>query len=337
MKKCFRIALFIGLLLCFTCCLTGCGGADYDQNDIAAIHQLIDEHGWDIPKDDVKAWDFVTAWSNDNPRRVESIALAKEQPVKGTLDVSAFTGLKFLWCVDNTMEEVILPESIVDITCCYNNRLKVLDLSNVKNLESLSCHDNEQLTSIYYDSLPALKHMWCSDNQLTELNVKGLPNATSIDVASNRLTELDDISSLPNLISIDCSENQITGLHLENLPELETVVCNDNPLLALQIDNTPKLRYVMVYDDVFVKCDSNEFEFVSLDYATRQIVFQQPDVEEINRDKWVGIPEDAVIEGNLLKFTIEAPDGADGITIENATVRKIHDATTVDFLTKEFD
>ena len=128
MKKCFRIALFIGLLLCFTCCLTGCGGADYDQNDIAAIHQLIDEHGWDIPKDDEKAWDFVTAWSNDNPRRVESIALAKEQPVKGTLDVSAFTGLKFLWCVDNTMEEVILPESIVDITCCYNNKLKVLDL-----------------------------------------------------------------------------------------------------------------------------------------------------------------------------------------------------------------
>ena len=115
MKKCFKIALMIGLLLCFTCCLTGCGGADYDQNDIAAIHQLIDEHGWDIPKDDVKAWDFVTAWSNDNPRRVESIALAKEQPVKGTLDVSAFTGLKFLWCVDNTMEEVILPESLKEI------------------------------------------------------------------------------------------------------------------------------------------------------------------------------------------------------------------------------
>ena len=336
MKKCFRIALIIGLLLCFTCCLTGCGSADYDQNDIAAIHQLIDEHGWDIPKDDVKAWDFVTAWSNDNPRRVESMALDCEaQPVTGKLDLSAFTGLENLWCMDNAIEELILPESIVDLTCAYN-KLKVLDLSNAKNLESLSCHDNEQLTSIYYDSLPALKHMRCSYNQLTELNVEGLPNTTRIDVASNCLTKLD-ISSMPNLVSIDCSENQITDLHLENLPKLATVACYDNPLLTLRIDNTPRLRDLIVYDDVFVKCASNKFEFVSLDYATRQIVFQQPDVEEINRDKWVGIPENAVIEGNLLKFTMEAPDGANGITIENATVRKIDDATTVDFLTKESD
>ena len=301
-----KYVLIIGLLLCFVCCLTGCG-AEYDQNDIAAINQLIDEHGWDVPKDDVKAWDFVTSWSKDNPRRVESIAhYYGEQPVAGTLDVSALTGLTFLNVHSNHIETLVLPESIVYLTCPYNN-LKELDLSNAKNLEDLSCAGNEELTKISYDYLPALKGLHCSGGQLAELDLEGLPNIQSIDVSFNRLTELD-ISSAPNLVSVDCSNNQIT---------------------ELQIDNTPNLRHLSVYDDAFMNCYSNKLKFVSLDYATRQIVLQQPDVEEISRDEWEGIPENVVIEGNLLKFIIEVPNGATGINIENVAEKKLVDFLTV--------
>jgi len=331
-----KYVLLIGLLLCFVCCLTGCG-AEYDQNDIAAINQLIDEHGWDVPKDDVKAWDFVTSWSKDNPRRVESIALYYgEQPVAGTLDVSALTGLKVLWCVDNTIDELVLPDSLEELEC-YENQLTELDLTNTKNLQYLDCSSN-QLKEIHYDSLPAVESVNCVENQLTELNCDGLPNVRILYAWDNQLTEIDasrmlelkrmivdgnqiaelNLDGLQRVETVGCSMNTLKHLSLKNLPKLNDLAMDEAQLETVVIENTPNLTGIRCYGDLQVFCHADGFQFESFDYFNRKVTFVNSDVETIDREKLSGLPEDTVIDGNRLTITMQKVDNPSGIVIRDA-------------------
>ena len=105
------------------------------------------------------------------------------------LDLSKNTKLEQLDCdFCRTLEELVLPESLVSLDCEYNN-LSELDLRHLINLERLNCPDNK-LTALYLPQSAALKDVKCNDNLLTALDVSANTGLTSLTCYDNNLTEL---------------------------------------------------------------------------------------------------------------------------------------------------
>ena len=114
-----------------------------------------------------------------------------------TLDVSANTALKFLWC--------------------YDNQLTSLDLSKNINLEMLYCNSN-QLVSLNVSNNTRLTGLYCYSNQLESLNVSKNTRLTSLVCYSNRLTRLD-LSKNTALTGLCCWNSTLSSVNSVKLPQ----------------------------------------------------------------------------------------------------------------------
>ena len=78
-----------------------------------------------------------------------------------SLDLSANTALKTLYCFGNSeLASIILPAGITDLQC-YGCALTSLDVSACTGLTRLSCHTN-QITALDLSHNPALQTLICS-------------------------------------------------------------------------------------------------------------------------------------------------------------------------------
>ncbi|KAF0555609.1 monocyte differentiation antigen cd14 isoform x1 [Gigaspora margarita] len=135
---------------------------------------------------------------------------------------------------------------IVNLDISNQNLEGPLQLSNsLSSLKKLNCSFNN-ITKIFWDSLPNLEDLDKSHNQLAGSNF-ALPNSPSIktlnfsynsisayyfetpnlaylDVTSNLLTILD-LHSTANLVELKCSNNQISNLTLTQSPKLVLFDC----------------------------------------------------------------------------------------------------------------
>lgn len=344
-----KYVLIIGLLLCFVFSLTGCTSADpveYHQGDVEALQQLAEEHGWNLPEDSIAKWPHAK-WSKESPKRIETLHLiGTSEPVTGTLDVSPFTGLKVLWCMDNAIDELILPDSIEELDC-HRNQLTELDLTNTKSLQYLDCSGN-QLKEIHYDSLPILESVNCVENQLSELNCDGLPNVRILYAWDNQLTEIDasqmlelkhlivdgnqiaelNLDGLQRVETVGCSMTTLKHLSLKNLPKLKGLSIDDAQLETMVLENTPNLDAISCYGDLQVVCHADGFQFESFDYFNRKVTFVNPNVEVIDRETLSELPEDTVIDGNRITVTMQKVDDPSGIVIRDAKKDKLADFLT---------
>ena len=84
----------------------------------------------------------------------------------------------------------------------------------------------------------------------TIVNVQGLnrfTNLQSLDCSDNRLSELD-VRNLANLKKLDCSGNTLTSLNLTGLGNLTELACTGGKLGALDLRSNKKLVSVQVCD-----------------------------------------------------------------------------------------
>jgi hypothetical protein len=94
----------------------------------------------------------------------------------------------------------------------------------LENLVARNCH----LTGLNISGLP-LKHLDCSDNLLTTIDVTAFGTLSFFNCKNNLLTSL----SLPDSGSItylDCSLNTLTTLMVGNYPGLKTLIFNNNEI-----------------------------------------------------------------------------------------------------------
>ena len=66
-----------------------------------------------------------------------------------------------------------LPE--LELLCAYNNEIAELDLSNLKNVNTLSLHHN-LLTDINVKTLGKLEYIWIDNNKLKNVRFVAKPN-----------------------------------------------------------------------------------------------------------------------------------------------------------------
>ncbi|WP_238567377.1 T9SS C-terminal target domain-containing protein [Flavobacterium sp. 83] len=114
----------------------------------------------------------------------------------------------------------------------------IVDLTGIlsfTNLETLYCNNNK-ITSLDIRGLMSMKDLICSNNQLNSLNISGLINLKHIDCSYNILTSLD-LSDLYNLVELNCGKNNLTSLNTNDSVKLTTLNCWGNQLISLFVKN----------------------------------------------------------------------------------------------------
>jgi hypothetical protein len=114
----------------------------------------------------------------------------------------------------------------------------IVDLTGIlsfTNLETLYCNNNK-ITSLDIRGLMIMKDLVCSNNQLNSLNISGLINLNHIDCSYNKLTSLD-LSNLSNLVELNCGKNNLASLNTNDSVRLTTLNCWGNQLISLFVKN----------------------------------------------------------------------------------------------------
>lgn len=97
-----------------------------------------------------------------------------------------------------------------------DNEFTTLDLSKLKDLESLECSKNSLAGSIDFSVCPKLKTIKAKGNQLTNINISGLSSLVKLEVDGNELLEVKakDNSSLA---IVDLTNNKMDACALDDL------------------------------------------------------------------------------------------------------------------------
>ncbi len=157
-----------------------------------------------------------------------------------TVDLSALTNLRELWCADNNLTSLNLYGlDNLEVLECAGNELTDLDVSFLPQLKKLYCDDN-QLTSLYVLPLTSLEELTFCGNEISYVDMSTLTNLQQLRVAENPYPVLD-LTPFPNLISLKCYSCGLTALDLSAVPNLFRLQCGDNPLSTLDVSSLTHL------------------------------------------------------------------------------------------------
>ncbi len=116
----------------------------------------------------------------------------------------------------------------LEILLCYNNKLKELDLSELRKLKYLLTGGNQEMTSLNINGVTSLEILNINDCNISNLEMKDLDNLVLFASSLNRLGELD-FSNMQKLKEIHAVQDSLTVLKVDNCVSLEILNCkNDN-------------------------------------------------------------------------------------------------------------
>ncbi|PHS09692.1 MAG: hypothetical protein COA88_03690 [Kordia sp.] len=151
------------------------------------------------------------------------------------LDLSNNTSLSSLFCSDNILISLIVPNSI-NTLYCYNNSLATLDLT-ATDIKHLRAYSND-LTAIDLTNNPNLDFLMLGFNNLTNLDINNNLLLETLSLEANSLTSLD-LRYHTALTAITVSNNDLTELNLKNKPNLTNTMnaTNNTNLTCIQVDD----------------------------------------------------------------------------------------------------
>lgn len=129
------------------------------------------------------------------------------------------------------MECEIDFDKIVD-----NPSLESLELAGIKLYENVKISGGYGIVNVDWDDVYLVDHI----NFLTHF-----PNLKRLDIADNKLEELDFAAELVKLEEIDFSDNYVTDMHvLSTLPCLQQVNCKGNPISNLRVLDEARVNII---------------------------------------------------------------------------------------------
>ncbi len=181
--------------------------------------------------------------------------------VKNMTGINFFTGLRKLYCSNNTifklpvqnltqLRELVFANNFVDtlfvgnltnlkILDCSINQFSNLDVSALTNLEMLNCGGNF-LKTLTVQNLPLLKNLYCNGNAINSLTISNLTTIESINIANNKLTTFNT-SAFSSLTSFIADANLLTSVTFSNF-NLQTISLADNLLANVSLSGVQNLR-----------------------------------------------------------------------------------------------
>ncbi len=166
-------------------------------------------YGIDGIKGSVKG-DGIIRIIGKNPTDILSLYLGNDNVSQkiDLLDISKLTGLKFLYCQNNNLEDINIDHCtrLMELNVAFN-QLQKLSLDNTPNIDMLICHHN-QLKLLDLKSIKRLTALRCEHNNISELKVSSFPELTVLRCDANPLSSLD-ISKNTKLQQIYASATNI--------------------------------------------------------------------------------------------------------------------------------
>ncbi len=210
---------------------------------------------------DLNGCSVLEALDIDNCPRLESVALDRcsrlkyvgfhNNPNLSALDLSRNNLMVRLYCWDNGVRELNLPNS-VDYVSCRNNAMTSLTIKDNLNLKTLLCYDTGQLTTLDLDGCDNLESLMFPGTSIAEFDFSEFPRLMHINCKNTKMSNVNVIQNC-NLIELVCSGLALTSLDISGNTRLQTLDCSWNQLTALDVSNNTKFRYLYINDNKFAK------------------------------------------------------------------------------------
>lgn len=167
-------------------------------------------------------------------------------------DFSLSQRLKTATCSFNTKLTSLDVRNCYALThlYCQGNALGgMLDVSTNDKLEYLDCTDNKYISSIPdLVTLKNLQTLLCSQNELTTLTLRNLPQLSTVECMYNKLQSLD-VAGCSKLEKLLCYNNKLEALELKTVSALKELDCSNNLLRALDISGNTNLGTLLCNDN----------------------------------------------------------------------------------------
>lgn len=137
-------------------------------------------------------------------------------------------------------------ENLNDLSL-YKNNIDVVDLTQLKVLESLNLARN-QLSHLQIQGLSKLKSVYVFGNKLTSLRLIDLPALNMLKANSNELVELA-FSNLLSLEKVYIFDNKLTTVDIYGPLNLNYMDCRQNPMPDVLYEEMDKMTHVTFLHD----------------------------------------------------------------------------------------
>lgn len=237
-------------------------GGTYNDNDFYKMQAFLDTMSDDgvhtngtrlnpaYESNKPTTWGMGTAilWSDGTSDKRFTQLLLGISGLKGSLDLSGFTGLGYVEIRDNLISDVnVSGDTAITFMDVRRTRITELDASGLTSLDWLNCNECPNLTDLDVSGCTSLTTLIAAGSaagstdigMLDTLNVSG---CTSLE--TNRLTALE-VGDCTALESLKVKNNDIASLDVGALGALKTLDCEGNVHLAsLKIKGASSLESV---------------------------------------------------------------------------------------------
>ncbi len=235
--------------------------------------------------------------------KMRAFECARNQ-IEGTLDCSTMMELTSAKLFNNKVSKLLLPaqDKLIEVDC-DSNRLELIDVSLLPNLEDLSCANNlltqldlaknkrlyelhagyNQIKGIDLSPLAELKTCSMANNLIQSIDVSKNLKLENLYLQGNLLESIDlkknkalmwlnlehnkltavDFSMLPNLMQILVSDNQLTELDISKNTKANTVKVGMNKLTKLDVSNQPNMFWLICEKNQLTELDLSKNKSVS--------------------------------------------------------------------------
>lgn len=195
-------------------------------------------------------WALLESMTLDHCAELKHIESSSNPSLK-KIDVTKNTSLTYLTCTGSGVEDLKLPPSIVYLYC-YNNSLTNLDLSNLENLNTLVCAQNNKLESLNVTGCKKLVSLDFSDTMIESFDFSEFLELGQAIFSNTRMTNID-ISKNKKLGALKCGGLSLTSLDITNNANLIVLDCSSNQLKSLDVSKNSSLKYLLVNDNQLEK------------------------------------------------------------------------------------
>ena len=227
-----------------------------------------------------------------------------------TLDVSNLPALKILYC--------------------NNTGIKNLDLRQNEKLCSLRTYESG-MEVLQLGNHPDMVYVTVRDNNISQLDVTGLTNDTTLFVYNTPLTALD-VTKCTKLKRLNISDTKISSLDLSNSPDLTVLQAQNTELRSLDLSKNPLITVLRAYGNHLLAADFSNLTALTVNEPNTNV--QLGTLNDTISGLFIAPQTDEIEVVNVNgKTGMLVPANVDASKITNMMVNEV--ATTPAIVTKD--
>lgn len=158
--------------------------------------------------------------------------------------------------------------SLKEVNCAYSS-LPTLDLTGCTALTKLTGNANMKLNRVTLTGCTALEEVELGNSGVADLDIAGLVNLKSLNVARNPVKELN-LKGMNKLTTIDCQQSDVTTLDFSDCVALEDLTANSCKKLAtVKLPSSDKLKYIYLQEAQIKEIDLSNHAALTQVYLER--------------------------------------------------------------------